>query len=806
MGFSVLNPKALALITLTTVAVFMMVSISETPVFQGQAGPGPGDGGADAGDDAGGDGGVVGGGGGGTLCWKCIPDGNGCEQQPPFSGEMCNFFDGEWDTEALCDEHGGCSADVGGGGGGDPECPDIRISSSSADDFCLEPGATGNFLLYFENEGSAPNDDEDRGTVSITLNDASWGFTCPDPPVVAAGSSEIITCTVTAPTVCPDGDKQAHITFVIEDTACAMESNAVIADLQCGCPPICGDGTVDPGEECDGGTGCDSYTCTCPEGEVSDGGTGCMPPCGNNADGTDGHDPWDPNAPFNEECDGGSNCDASCECIEGMVSDGAGGCRCDGGDFEVKALCLSCPGSPDDENIEAQCNDMCDASFPAANDDFYREQCVVECICRCEADNDPVSGLACYQSCTRDLDASACVNSDVNVCAPDYADSCVNTNTTSAEADCCRADCIGEHCSTPPSPGPGPGPGTGPLCVPPPICPEGFTTYCPDGVLVESITTYAIDPITCTCVEVVVEVNPECPESSEASTSTSSAQTGICCEENFCNLLGTCSNPYDTLDDCLDACGLPSGICCENDLCVIGTCEDPSSTLDECNEFCGVSSSLCGNGVIDTREVLLCTASDTSAGSTASEDSDSSASSDDSTASAASSDSSEESEEAQAVDGGGSACTDDDGGINKEVFSIVASGDVRGTDRCHQDGLLEEFYCHDDGGVTSSMVTCNPTDCYEGEGRCLREDEYECVDSDGGDDPYVYGETSLQFVQSSGTSYLEQYSDYCSSFGNLVEYFCRDSGTLAGTIDAIVHACDCVDELVDGATTNARCL
>ena len=69
-----------------------------------------------------------------------------------------------------------------------------------------------------------------------------------------------------------------------------MDGKKDCADSDCAANPVClpdaatcGDGNVDNGEVCDGGTGCQN-DCTCPPNQVTDGSKGCKvppAPCGN---------------------------------------------------------------------------------------------------------------------------------------------------------------------------------------------------------------------------------------------------------------------------------------------------------------------------------------------------------------------------------------------------------------------------------------------------------------------------------------------------------------------------------------------
>ena len=101
---------------------------------------------------------------------------------------------------------------------------------------------------------------------------------------------------------------------------------------------------------------------------------------------------------------------------------------------------------------------------------------------------------------------------------------------------------------------------------------------------------------------------------------------------------------------------------------------------------------------------------------------------------------------------------DSDGGEDIYVVGTVTKGSQQWVDRCHNQATLIEYLCIENV-LTSKMVQC-PTGCLDG--KCLS-----CEDTDGGDNPYVFGSVSV------GANLHKK--DICSTIGDgktLQEYYC----------------------------------
>jgi hypothetical protein len=119
-------------------------------------------------------------------------------------------------------------------------------------------------------------------------------------------------------------------------------------------------------------------------------------------------------------------------------------------------------------------------------------------------------------------------------------------------------------------------------------------------------------------------------------------------------------------------------------------------------------------------------------------------------------------------------CTDSDGGEDINVKGTAARGSESGTDGCEGAAMLREYYCS--GNVIGMRLVECPLGCSDG--RCLG-----CEDSDGGDDPDVYGEVTL------GTTLRKK--DTCSNRDGvtLTEFYCAGN-TVASRQVTCPTSCD----------------
>ncbi|MBD3387614.1 MAG: hypothetical protein GF416_01070 [Candidatus Altiarchaeales archaeon] len=114
-------------------------------------------------------------------------------------------------------------------------------------------------------------------------------------------------------------------------------------------------------------------------------------------------------------------------------------------------------------------------------------------------------------------------------------------------------------------------------------------------------------------------------------------------------------------------------------------------------------------------------------------------------------------------------CTESDGGIDEWVKGTTTRGMEAAVDKCVGSAILHEYYC---GG---NRIGMKQIDCTTGcdDGRCIG-----CEDSDGGDNPEVYGEVRMS---SEWTK-----ADKCSNIDGITlrEFFCK-SHTELGYRDVV---------------------
>jgi hypothetical protein len=124
-------------------------------------------------------------------------------------------------------------------------------------------------------------------------------------------------------------------------------------------------------------------------------------------------------------------------------------------------------------------------------------------------------------------------------------------------------------------------------------------------------------------------------------------------------------------------------------------------------------------------------------------------------------------------------CTDTDGGADENVKGTLKRGGEILIDHCIGPASLQEYFCQPNNRTGTKIVEC-AQGCEEG--RCLG-----CLDTDGGDNPSVYGQVTL------GKTLVKK--DLCSRIGNgttLQEYFCKSKNEVGSRM------VDCMAGCVDG--------
>gem|GEM_PF-659038 len=124
-------------------------------------------------------------------------------------------------------------------------------------------------------------------------------------------------------------------------------------------------------------------------------------------------------------------------------------------------------------------------------------------------------------------------------------------------------------------------------------------------------------------------------------------------------------------------------------------------------------------------------------------------------------------------------CEDSDLGLKPQEKGTVTSGEESETDTCESETQLKEYICSN-GAISYEVVDC-PANQHCVDGACT---EYECVDSDDGQEEGELGTTSK------GTA---SQTDECYSATTVKEYYCE-----GGIIKSKNIACGSDEECVDG--------
>jgi hypothetical protein len=112
-------------------------------------------------------------------------------------------------------------------------------------------------------------------------------------------------------------------------------------------------------------------------------------------------------------------------------------------------------------------------------------------------------------------------------------------------------------------------------------------------------------------------------------------------------------------------------------------------------------------------------------------------------------------------------CTDSDGSANEAVAGTTTDSTGSSNDFCASPTSVGEYYCV---GNTrqSTTISCLATEVCSG-GACV----VTCSDSDGGEEPFVFGTAS----DSSGT-----YDDYCATTSKVIEHYCSSGMVVTNMI------------------------
>ncbi|MCA9606862.1 MAG: hypothetical protein KC619_14750, partial [Myxococcales bacterium] len=184
-----------------------------------------------------------------------------------------------------------------------------------------------------------------------------------------------------------------------DGTPCGTGSMACMSNVCVFVPGTCGDGTVDPGEQCDDGNGiafdgCEPSTCTftCTDDTACNDGATCN---GDEVCGTTSH-----------VCERGTPPAAGTACSTSMVADGV--CA-DAGDGLV---CVETGCG----NFVVETGEECDDG-----NDVSGDGCEADCTYSCNADADCDDGNVCTGTETCDMATHACATTGMLDCTPPTA-------------------------------------------------------------------------------------------------------------------------------------------------------------------------------------------------------------------------------------------------------------------------------------------------------------------------------------------------------------------------------------------------
>jgi hypothetical protein len=350
---------------------------------------------------------------------------------------------------------------------------------------CLAGGAEGCTGPWQDNAGVFINEAGGPGTVYYVV--ANLAGATPDV------DGDLIVGTLTLQYTSA-GDATVNLTTIpsVSTWSPINDSDVVPGSLliqQVGGEPVCGDGTVESGEDCDPPGGCCAADCTYEPGETF---------CGD---------------PTETPCDAADTCDGEGNCQPNTIPDGTPclddtDTTCDGADSCLNGICrdnLAPEGTPCDDGVFCNGAETCDGLGTC--DPGTPRSCG--------------DGVACtVDMCDTGLDA--CVNTPDDANCPDDGVFCNGDEFCDAELDCSS---------------------TGDPCVPPDVCREvsGICELPADCLIDEDCDD---DGIGCTneicdegtCLSIPIDAN--CPDD------------GVFCNgTEFCDAELDCSSTGDPCDE-----------------------------------------------------------------------------------------------------------------------------------------------------------------------------------------------------------------------------------------------------------------
>ncbi len=134
-------------------------------------------------------------------------------------------------------------------------------------------------------------------------------------------------------------------------------------------------------------------------------------------------------------------------------------------------------------------------------------------------------------------------------------------------------------------------------------------------------------------------------------------------------------------------------------------------------------------------------------------------------------------------------CFDMENGANADTAGTVQYNGVQYTDVCIDDEWVNEFSCN--GGLFEEALKCNADEKCEN-GECV--EVLPCLDSDGGQDVYELGQTSL-----GGAVYEDSCLGYPTVVNVVEEHYCEN-----GRLKCIQITCPEGEECIGGVCVEAR--